>query len=577
MGLTDDTEYSEVGFPQCNIDVKDSLDGAPVKITIPVSRDMTSSQHGKAVVQWAVRNTSSAVAYVTGSLKGDVAFPPQVPESSIQITLDPTWVDSCRNEPQQVFVDLVSVRKGAVLAEGKTTCTISLCSGPKLGEQLSAPKNLKVEAEGSDSIFVSWDASNQEKASYVVFYRHEYEKHSTEKAVSGSNLTITNLHPDSVYHVHVVKVARDGTKIASKVHNCRTDKQEVLMNGHAAQPQMKQTVSIQNQNGVSHNTLVSVGNQAAEKTVVTLDTPKEPEQQQIARPVPQRVAPPTQQQRPITPQERQQRPITPQGRQQGRPITPQERQQQRPITPQDRIMAQQRQERMQRQKRSVTPQMRPSSRSQQSSGQQRRTLAADDEMMAPQQRPQRRSLLKTEQKKGRSHTPQGKMSMIPRDTPDLPDDVLSPRATTPTTRGRITPSQRRAMTPQQRRAMTPQDQRIAPQRFSLMDTPVQATRQDFQTQSETKTTVIRYKTLQSGKEIQLDKVEYDGLLSETKMAQLTAGCDRIELQVSNSSSSTRSYSAVEPGFPANGRNQLQQRPASAQRRLLSIDEKAMFN
>jgi len=566
---------------------------------------MTSSQHGKAVVQWAVRNTSSAIAYVTGSLKGDVAFPPQVPESSIQITLDPTWVDSCRNEPQQVFVDLVSVRKGAVLAEGKTTCTISLCSGPKLGEQLSAPKNLKVEAEGSDSIFVSWDASNQEKASYVVFYRHEYEKHSTEKAVSGSNLTITNLHPDSVYHVHVVKVARDGTKIASKVHNCRTDKQEVLMNGHAAQPQMKQTVSIQNQNGVSHNTLVSVGNQAAEKTVVTLDTPKEPEQQQIARPVPQRVAPPTQQQRPITPQERQQRPITPQGRQQGRPITPQERQQQRPITPQDRIMAQQRQERMQRQKRSVTPQMRPSSRSQQSSGQQRRTLAADDEMMAPQQRPQRRSLLKTEQKKGRSHTPQGKMSMIPRDTPDLPDDVLSPRATTPTARGRITPSQRRAMTPQQRRAMTPQDQRIAPQRislqdqespkesafsayrsdkqrgklmkFSLMDTPVQATRQDFQTQSETKTTVIRYKTLQSGKEIQLDKVEYDGLLSETKMAQLTAGCDRIELQVSNSSSSTRSYSAMEPGFPANGRNQLQQRPASAQRRLLSIDEKAMFN
>merc|ERR1712136_648139 len=135
----------------------------------------------------------------------------------------------------------------------------------------------------------------------------------------------------------------------------------------------------------------------------------------------------------------------------------------------DRIMAQQRQERMQRQKRSVTPQMRPSSRSQQSSGQQRRTLAADDEMMAPQQRPQRRSLLKTEQKKGRSHTPQGKMSMIPRDPPDLPDDVLSPRATTPTARGRITPSQRRAMTPQQRRAMTPQDQRIAPQRISLQD------------------------------------------------------------------------------------------------------------
>merc|ERR1712136_720320 len=186
--------------------------------------------------------------------------------------------------------------------------------------------------------------------------------------------------------------------------------------------------------------------------------------------------------------------------------------------------------------------------------------------MAPQQqqqRPQRRSLLKTEQKKGRSHTPQGKMSMIPRDTPDLPDDALSPRATTPTTRGRITPSQRRAMTP--------------PQRFSLMDTPVQATRQDFQTQSETKTTVIRYKTLQSGKEIQLDKVEYDGLLSETKMAQLTAGCDRIELQVSNSSSSSRSYSAMEPGFPANNGRQLQQRPASAQRRLLSIDEKAMFN
>merc|ERR1719383_1549426 len=204
-------------------------------------------------------------------------------------------------------------------------------------------------------------------------------------------------------------------------------------------------------------------------------------------------------------------------------------------------------------------------------------------MAAPQQqRPQRRSLLKTGDKKGRSHTPQGKMSMIPRDTPDLPDDILSPRATTPTTRGRITPSQRRAMTPQQRRAMTPQDQRIAPQRFSLMDstTPVQATRQDFQTQSETKTTVIRYKTLQSGKEIQLDKVEYDGLLSETKMAQLTAGCDRIELQDSNSSSSTRSYSAMEPGFPVppNGsRNQLQQRPASAQRRLLSIDEKAMFN
>jgi hypothetical protein len=525
-------------------------------------------------------------------------------------------------DPQHIYVDLISVRKGAVLSEDKSVCTLSLYSGPKVAATLSAVKQLKLDALSSDSINVSWQQQSG-GVSNLVYFRYEKEKRSTENKVPDNDcsFTITNLKADALYFIYVVTIGHGERRIASKIYNCRTLKQGATSTQSSQQFHKTIVTTIEKAPGIQQNVIV-----APQRTTVTHITPKAQVMAQVVpteQPAPQ-VAPAapvvhhssvvspqvTSQQAPpvhtmpqkapaqavpqkapvqTVPQKAplqtvpQKAPV--QAVPQKAPVqtvpqkaplqtvpqkaplqsVPQLAPQKTPVQPKMSMLQQAPVEaplvnNVQRstaqQKRPITPQMRPSHQKVSLTSGQKRTItptgqreARDPNLLLPDKsailasRGRGRTLMKTGEKK-RSHTPQ-KMSMIPRDTPDIPErpaapplhDFMSPppmeRSNTPQKRSN-TP-QRRSVTPQQRRSMTPQgrsmtpSRRGAPQRFSLMDTPAQNTRQDFQTSTETKTTVIRYKTLQNGKEIQLDKVVYDGILSETKMQQLTAGCDRIEV------------------------------------------------
>merc|ERR1712142_1057155 len=173
--LVDDKEYGEVGFQETNIHLSGASDSQSKQL-IPVSREFGAT--GKAIIQWSVRQSEIADKYIRGPMKGEVTFFSGSQESSIPLQLASDWADHCY-EPEEVYIDLVSIKQGAYLKKEKLTCILSFVPGPKL----SAPKNLKVECGGSSSINISWDAEGDGAESYVVYYKLDTDKEPTEQKV----------------------------------------------------------------------------------------------------------------------------------------------------------------------------------------------------------------------------------------------------------------------------------------------------------------------------------------------------------------------------------------------------------
>ena len=119
------TEYGEVGFQQSNIHISGASDTSSKQL-IPVSRDFGAT--GKAIIQWSVRQSEIASKYIRGPMKGEVTFFSGSQESSIPLQLASDWADNC-TEPEEVYIDLVSIKQGAYLKKEKLTCILSFVPG----------------------------------------------------------------------------------------------------------------------------------------------------------------------------------------------------------------------------------------------------------------------------------------------------------------------------------------------------------------------------------------------------------------------------------------------------------------
>jgi len=66
----------------------------------------------------------------------------------------------------------------------------------------------------------------------------------------------------------------------------------------------------------------------------------------------------------------------------------------------------------------------------------------------------------------------------------------------------------------------------------VSQTPRQAPNYEVNTTTETTTTVTRYRTAADGTEALIDKIDYEGRLTDQQIEQLTLDCDRLEIHVS---------------------------------------------